>query len=287
MNSIFQYKPFIFLSLLLLLSACTGTGAPVQAPVSQAVDVPPVAVSEQPTSAPPEPTALPTAVPSPESLPSPTAAVADKPLLEWEGYSEFGDGDASKCKVMQIGADHATEVGYCKSSLEKKGTIRQQMVLEMFARLAPFEFKTDKDHLIFRGQGKEADPIWQQAVLEWVHTTYGEISTGHVCASCSTVFTWSMGVVPSLVNTCKLVYVLAWGYANVGTFPCTGGNSQDLRSGWLTTEEWKTLRELTGNFAINPDVPNTDTSSRVPGNDELTDKLNGWSRGIYDRLSQP
>ena len=232
-------------------------------------------------------TVVPTVFPSPEPDPLYTLTpAAEKPLLEWEGEIDLGDGNA-RCKSMQIGVDHSAEFGYCKLPPQTTAVIRQEMVLQMFARLAPFELKTDKEHLVFRGAGKEADPIWQQAVLKWVHTTFTELATGHVCAACNTVFTWSLGGEPGQSGTCRLVYVLAWGYANVGLVPCIGGSTPDLHSGWLTTQQWKTLRDLTANFAINPDLPYTEQGSQVPNNDELTGKLNTWSRGIYEQLAQP
>ncbi len=289
MNSIFYSNRAIAL-FLLLLAACTGYGAPVQAPVSQAARIEnglpysvPTVVPAVPTV---RPTPVPTAIPTSEPVLFVPTVASDKPLLVWEGTVQLGASDLTECKSMEIGIDHSVLVGDCKLPLQSKTAIRQEMVLDLLARLAPFEFKTDKEHLVFRGQGKEADPIWQQAVLDWVHTTYSELSTGHVCAACNTVFTWSLGGATGQPGTCKLVYVLAWGYANAVLVPCTGGTSTELHSRWLTTEEWKTLRDLTANFAINPDLPYTEQGSHVPNNDELTDKLNTWSRGIYEQLAR-
>ncbi len=207
-------------------------------------------------------------------------------MLEWEGYTDVGDGDASKCKFLRVSADNSMQVGYCGQMPRTTIGIRQEMVTEMFARFAPFTYKTDKETLTFNGKGQVADGIWQRAILEWVRRTYGEVSTGHVCASCNTVFTWSLGEVAVQPGTCRIVYVLAWGYANAGTVPCKGGSAQQLHSDWLTTSEWDGLNSLTSNAAISPDTVDFELGSRVPGNEKLSGQLKDWAEDVYARLAK-
>ncbi len=262
------------LFLLLLLSACTGGGAPVQAPTlaPNAVIVPRMAAVAPPA----EPAVIPTQIA--------TETVGDQPLLEWEGLVQVGN-DAQKCRTMRVSADYALTIGFCGQSPSTATMIRQEMVREMFARLAPFEYRTGEDKLVFRGRGEIADPIWGEAVLAWVHNSYGELSSGHVCASCSTVFTWSLGQVAGQAETCRIVYVLAWGYATATEVPCKGGISTPGHSDWLTTGEWQALNDLTNRGAVNPDTVDWDKGSKVPGNERLTGLLDDWTRGVYERLS--
>ena len=65
-----------------------------------------------------------------------------------------------------------------------------------------------------------------------------------MCASCDTIFSWSLGAVPGQAGTCKLVYVLAWGYAYAGLVPCQGESTNTLSADWLTTTEWHRLVKL-------------------------------------------
>ncbi len=209
---------------------------------------------------------------------------ADQPLLDWQGYLDMDGGDGSKCGFLKVGADNKLQVGYCNQTPKVTTGIRQEMVRSMFAHFAPFNLKTDKDALTFNGEGQVADPIWERAILEWVHRTFLEISTGHVCASCNTVFNWSLGELPNRPGTCKIVYVLAWGYANAGIVACKGGEMQQLHSDWLSTDEWKSLTSLTNSGAINPDTVDLEIGSRVPGYEKLTGQLRDWSQAVYDRL---
>lgn len=304
-----MFKKFVLLAAFVLLLAILGC-APVGTRVSSVRAGTPIAlvyptVVSRPTALPTEASALPAAtasvVPATATLPSaasvgatqaPTpwieatsTVVENQPLLDWEGYTEMGDGDASKCKFLNVVADNSMRVGYCNQAPQATTGIRQEMVRDMFAHFAPFTYKTDKDTLTFYGQGKVADPIWQNAILEWVHRTYGQVAAGHVCASCNTVFTWSLGQVPSQAGTCKIVYVLAWGYANAGAVPCNGGNAQQSHSDWLTTSEWETLNDITNDGAINPDTVDLEEGSRVPGNEKMTGQLRDWAQAVYDRLS--
>ncbi len=273
-------RQFVPLAVFVLLVSILGC-APIGARVSSAGAGTPIVQVQ--TSVPVQPEASPTAT---ATAPAATSDVAaNQPWLDWEGYTEMGDGDASKCKFLKVGADNSMQAGYCKQAPRATTGLRQEMVLDMFAHFAPFTFKTDKDALTFHGRGQVADPIWQKAILEWTHRTYGEVSTGHVCAACNTVLTWSLGEVPGQAGTCKLVYVLAWGYANAGTVPCQGGNAQQLHSDWLTTSEWQTLNDLTGNGAIHPDTVELEKGSRVPGNDQRTGQLKDWTQAVYDRLA--
>ncbi|MGB8645341.1 MAG: hypothetical protein WCF84_08890 [Anaerolineae bacterium] len=266
---------------LLLLNACTGAGAPVQASVTRALQSPtslPI-----PTTIPISPTAPPTLSPSPTPTLIATPTPDGRPLLEWEGSVATGN-DPQACKALQVGVNYAIEIGECQQPLQTGSMIRQEMVRAMFTRFAPFEYQTDKDRLVFRGRGTIADPIWHPAVLAWVHNAYRELATGHVCASCSTTFTWSLGQVSGQPRDCQIVYVLAWGYANAGAVPCQGGNPTTLYSDWLTTAEWQTLNDLTNRGAINPDTTGWDKGSSMPGNDRRTAQLQEWTRGVYARL---
>lgn len=303
-----MFKNLVLLAafvLLLPILGCAPVGSRVSSagagtPIVQLYPTVPVQPTALRTDAGTLPSATASAVPATATLPpaasvdttqSPTplieatnTVVGNQTLLDWGGYTEMGDGDASKCKFLKVGADNSMQVGYCKQAPQFTTGIRQEMVRDMFAHFAPFTFKTDKDTLTFYGQGQVADPIWQHAILEWVHRTYGEVSAGHGCASCNTVFTWSLGEVPSQAGTCKIVYVLAWGYANAGTVPCKGGDTQQIHSDWLTTSEWEKLNGLTNNGAINPDTVDLEKGSRVPRNDKLTGQLRDWAQTVYERL---
>ncbi|MCC7353125.1 MAG: hypothetical protein IT330_05145 [Anaerolineae bacterium] len=237
-----------------------------------------------------------TATPAPALTPRPTATTippqvtptaANQPILVWEGSVVWGDSDETKCKAMQVEANHQMTLGYC-SQLTARGQAVRQEFLEMETRLAPFQLKAEKESLVFRGKGTLDGPAWQRAVLAWAHWTFAEAFTGRACASCRTVLSWYFGEVPDQAGMCRHLTVLDYGYATAETVPCKGGEVQKQIGGWVETREWEELDEWLYNRAT---VYKEDNYFLGIGTQQMSEaevaQLEEWAQGVYERLARP
>lgn len=236
---------------------------------------------ENPTASPTEPSSVPTLVTPPASPES-----TNQPLLEWEGFGPWGDGDETRCKALQVESDLQVQAGSCEDPASAGQPAGQQFT-EMALRFAPFEYVTANERVVFRGEGEIAGPAWQRAILAWAHWTFAEVTTGHACAACRTVLSWEFGPVPDQLEFCTHLVVLDYGYAYVETSLCGGGDVAGYTAGWLETDEWGALDAwLTDRGALLEEDRTFAGKGTNPLTAEELEQLEGWTSAVFTRLSE-
>lgn len=207
------------------------------------------------------------------------------PLLEWQGYGPWGDGNADTCKQLKVYFGSAMAAGYCGEGRERAAPTGFEFA-EMAARFAPFAYSTDSDELVFRGYGNVASPAWQRAILAWAQWTAGESISGHVCAACRTALSWFLGEIGDQPGVCKHLTVLNHGYATAETVHCTGGAANSVGSGWLETAEWERIDGWLSNHAPTQygDSYLAGTGDQAMSEAEI-EELDTIAHAVYDRLS--
>ncbi len=207
------------------------------------------------------------------------------PLLVWEGQGEWGDGDATRCKTLQIDPDEQLKLGYCGADLTTIPLNRPEFK-EMLERFGAFDLRTSTDSLTFQGHGRLTDEAWQRALLAWVHWTFGESWSGRACAACRTALSWDLGPLSADPSQCARLTVLDYGYAYAEVRPCEGGPAMSQTNGWLETDEWVPLDEwLYGRAALY----SGDSYLAGEGSQDMTDaeqtQLEEVVRNIYGRFN--
>lgn len=160
-------------------------------------------------------------------------------VLEWEGYTDMGDGDATRCKQLQLTLDNQALIGDCATLAEPAplpATHAQEWAF-MQASFAPFTLTTATDRLEFRGAGNRAGEAWQRALLAWTHLAYGELASGRASAAVATALSWNLGEAPTQPGLCNHLSVTVYGYAYADHVPCTGGPVQNRDGAWLPDQE--------------------------------------------------
>jgi hypothetical protein len=262
----------VVLYLCLSLAACT---TPVASPAT------PAGVNIATATSAPVATSAPTATAAP---PQPMPTAANQPVLAWEGFVAWGDSDESQCKAMQVDANHQMSLGYCGQLTARGEAIRQEF-LEMETRLAPFQLKTDKESLVFRGKGTLDGAAWQRAVLAWTHWTFAEAFTGRACASCRTVLSWYLGEVAGQAGMCRHLTVLDYGYATAETVPCKGGEAQKQVGGWVDAQDWEEFDHWLYNRTNLYKGDNYFQGTGFqPMSDAEVEQLEEWALRVYERL---
>ncbi len=174
------------------------------------------------------------------SEPAVTATAEDDILILWEGRPP-GEGLAGEaCGRLEIRADSKASFGPCDGSLTTTDFTGSQLP-EIVSRFASFELDGEEGFLRFQGQGEVDGPAWRSGLAAWAQTTYGELASGHVCAACRTILTWSFEPSSQIPGECVVLWVTNFGYASLGSAPCAGGESEVTGQGWLETAEWTQL----------------------------------------------
>lgn len=160
-------------------------------------------------------------------------------VLEWEGYTEMGDGDATRCKQLQLAIDNQALVGDCATLAEPVPLLatHAQEWAYMQANFAPFTLTTVTDQLEFRGVGNLDGEAWQRAILAWTHLVYGELASGRASAAVATALSWNLGEAPTQPGLCNHLTVTVYGYAYADHVPCAGGPVQNRDGAWLSEQE--------------------------------------------------
>jgi len=176
-----------------------------------------------------------------ELEPTMIATAEENLLLIWEGQP-LGEGAAGEsCGRLEIRNDDEAWFGTCGSSL-KVTTFTGSQLEEIASRFAPFDYaEGDKGQLRFNGQGEIDGSAWQSALMAWARATYGELSSGHACAACRTILSWSFELSSETPEECAVLWVTDFGYASLGALPCAGGQTKVTGQGWLATDEWTQL----------------------------------------------
>lgn len=160
-------------------------------------------------------------------------------VLEWEGYTEMGDGDATRCKSLQLTLDNQALIGDCAATGETLPlpVTHGQEWTYIRTNFAPFTLTTATDQLEFRGAGELAGDAWQRALLAWTHLVYGELASGRVSAAVATALSWNLGEAPTQPGLCNHLTVTVYGYAYADHIPCAGGPVQNRDGAWLSDQE--------------------------------------------------
>lgn len=251
--------------ILLLLGSIACGPAPVAQP-RPAADVQPIPVSESNSAG---------------------SEANTEPGLIWEGFTEFGDGNAETCKSLRVGPGSQAVVGECET-IETAGQVQEfqnQAWTEMLDRFAPFEYSSDAEKVIFRGTGQIEGPAWQRAIATWARFTYGELFTGRVGAAVRTSLSWSLGEVPGQPGSCGRLLVLNFGYAYRNVEPCGGGQLQSTVGGWLETDELEQFDAwLYGREAVYQNDSYFAGEGAQPMSEAEQAELATWVESVYGRL---
>jgi hypothetical protein len=152
----------------------------------------------------------------------------------------------------------------------------------MLARFAPFALNRPNERLVFNGQGQISGPEWQRAITIWAQTTQAQLATGHVGAANNTVLAWNLG---QEVNQCRMLLVLAYGYATAALNPCEGGQMQVLANDWIDPADWSQFDSW-----LYTRAPFYQQNSYFDGrgtdetNAAEADALADWAERVYTRL---
>jgi hypothetical protein len=208
------------------------------------------------------------------------------PLLEWQGYGPWGDGDAATCKQLYVYFGNVMTAGYCGQPTETVTPVGSEFA-EMASRLAPFSYSSGSDKLLFRGYGSVASPAWQRAILAWAQWTAGESISGQVCAACRTAMSWLLDEFDERPGVCRHLTVLNYGYATTEEVPCAGGTATHVAGGWLQTAEWERIDAwLSSRAPAYQDDGYLAGSGELAMNEAEIGELDALAHAIYDRLGK-
>lgn len=206
-------------------------------------------IQAQPTGQTPRPTASLALTPGATQKDQPGSVLAmSGPVLEWQGLASSGESDPGGCKIFQVisvpesGNSGEIAFGSCGQGL-KSAPYNRTEIGEMVNRLASFELKSQQESLIFRGKGEISSPAWHRAVLHWAETAYAENATGRVCAACESLMSWYLSSAAGQDGMCRHLNVLTFGLAYAEVLPCSGGEVQSSRQGWVDSGNWEQLDE--------------------------------------------
>jgi hypothetical protein len=238
MRTVLHFGIFIFL--LFLTVACgPDSGAQPETPPPTAT-VLTDSLTATPLADLPGETPTATAVPQEIATTAPVALPPDQALV-WQGYTEIGDGDPTRCKALWLSAEGQALFGPCEA-VETASPLtanQNREWAEILTHFAPLEAHILEEQIIFKGTGEVTGPAWGRAIAAWSRFTYGELVTGGVSASARTVLSWWLGELPDRPGNCAHLVVLVYGYAYARIDPCEGGGEGEIvAEDWLTTEEW-------------------------------------------------
>lgn len=224
--------------------------------------------------------------PAPDEPAATSTPLSAQPVLEWEGFGVWGDGDETHCKTLSVDQEHLIQAGFCGQPPVAVQPAGQQFA-EMAARLATFEYLTANERVSFDGAGQLDSQAWQRAAAAWAHWTYAEVTSGHACASCRTVLSWDFGPSPDNTALCRRLNVLDYGYATIETLPCAGGDITGFAGGWLETGEWEMFDEwLYGWGAVFEGENYFSGMGAAPITPEESDRIESWAKAVFDRINQ-
>lgn len=221
-----------------------------------------------------------------EPMPAVGGATLGEPVLTWQGYTEMGDGDPTRCKQMAIDADGNVELGLCDGPAESRSLGGNQEWTEIQTRFAPFTLDAVSDSVAFGGVGDLAGPAWQRALLAWTHFTYGELVIGRTSAAARTAVSWYLGEASGQSGICNHLTVLVYGYAYAEQASCQGGGTvQNRVGGWLTSAEMEAFDALL--YRRGPLYEGDNYFSGLgdqPWNDGDSIAVEEWAQQVYARL---
>jgi hypothetical protein len=145
------------------------------------------------------------------------------------------------------------------------------------------EITTEEGQLHFQGQGTASGPAWERALNSWAKFTAQELDAGRTSAAGRTVLAWRLAESADQAGQCKLLVVLAYGYAYANLVPCEGnGPTQLVAQGWLETAEWETLDGWLISAARIEDAAgylDAQGDGTLP-----VDGLTDWAAAVYERI---
>ncbi len=215
------------------------------------------------------------------------AATSEDVLLLWEGRP-LGEGVGGEaCGRLEIRAGDKASFGPCDGSLTTTALTGSQWK-EIASRFTAFNMEGNEGLLRFNGQGEVDGPAWRSALATWARATYDELASGHACAACRTILTWSFEQSSKTSEECVVLWATNFGYASLGTMPCAGGQSEVTGQGWLETEEWAQLESWLRERAPLSPGGNGSSSFLGQGSQPMSEAekaaLVSWARSVATRL---
>lgn len=224
---------------------------------------------------------------APDSSNNGASLVAESPdehsLLLWEGPALFAENPA-ECYRLRITAGNKVFTGPCDGVQTETPFAGDNAggFTEILARFAPFTLNGPNEQLVFNGQGQISGPEWQRAVASWAKTTQAQLATGHVGAANNTVLAWNLG---REANQCRMLVVLAYGYATAALNPCEGGQMQVLAKGWLDAADWSQFDTwLYSRASYYQENSYFDGRGTVEMSAAEANALAAWAEKVYTRL---
>jgi hypothetical protein len=212
------------------------------------------------------------------------------PVLIWQGYTEFGDGDATTCKSLLVTAEDSAAFGPCgePGPAVDLGETHAAALNEFRNRLMPFIYFADDGELDFVGSGTEVSYAWQRAAANWALYTYAELASGRASASARTALSWFLGEAPDHPGLCRHLVVLNYGYAYARLDPCEGsGEGELIAEGWLETPELEQFDTwLYANAPVFEGMNTFDARGKQPMSEADLEALASWADATFMRLTQ-
>jgi len=206
--------------------------------------------------------------------------------LTWRGPAEMGSPDTSRCASLAISGGQAT-LGACDGSATTVDLDKRLSGVwkEFEERLAPFEYTTPTETLIFEGMGTVSGEAWQRAVLAWARVTHAELASGRVSAAARTVASLFPGQLYDRKNVCTHLTVLDYGYAYAELIPCEGTGTIEVVGGWLETDELAQFDQwLYGRAPFYLDKEYIAGQGEQPLTEEEIAEARQWARRVWSWL---
>jgi hypothetical protein len=189
---------------------------------------------------------LPACARQPEASPlpqDPEAVAAPEVLLRWKGEASTAEAGQDVCGMLQILSDGQAQVARCGEVAETKPlfAMHSEEWAGIQEQFAPVARETPSETLILKANGDRSGPLWERALSTWARLTHEELTAPRVGAATRTAVSWYLGEIPEEPGSCRHLTVLVYGYAYAEHVPCSGGQSELVSRGWLTTEEMKAL----------------------------------------------
>lgn len=208
--------------------------------------------------------------------------------LLWEGPALFAE-DQTECHRLRITQDNRVFIGLCAGEQTEVEFVAggEGGWADMVSRFAPFQSDTPDEHIIFNGRGQIAGPAWERAITTWARFTYAELASGHIGAANRTVLAWNLGEQPDQPGQCRMLIVLAHGYATASLTPCAGGQMQVLAGGWVAPAEWEQFDTwLYSRAPFYQDNSYLDGRGTTAMNAEEAAALAAWAEDVYATLTK-
>ena len=207
--------------------------------------------------------------------------------MSYEGPEELGNGDTSRCAILQIGGGESS-VWACDGTVTTAplGEKLAATWADISGRFGSFVYETPSERLTFEGMGSLVDPVWQRALLAWARVTRAELASGKTSATARTALSWNLGTVPDTADVCAHLTVLDYGYAYAEQRGCESGELVSTAEDWLSQEEMQQFDQWLYGYAP---LYAGDNYLNGVGQEQMAESeaaaVQEWAAALWTRLS--